>query len=227
MDPESFADLSLRVLAREATAEERRALETELAAQPARREEFERLRLAHSLLRTVAPMTEAARASAPELPSYRLNELRTAVRQHFGPAANRRKTAAGAWNPFLRWIFAGGGLMALATIVIFAGLFNRSVEVGLYGTDTVRSEGGAALSAADMPGGNLVTFDQDAPFDQWQSQPLAWYEHAKIWVDNEHDLLHIVRREKLGLIVTETRPLSPTNEGRRDQIRQAVQELEK
>ncbi len=112
--------------------------------------------------------------------------------------------------------------MAFAVIILcFA---NRTVEVGLYGTDLTRG-GDQTISAADLPSGRLVTFDQDAPFDQWQNQPLAWNEHAKIWVDNEHDLLHIVVRVRHGQILMETQPLAPTNEAQREQIKKLVESL--
>jgi len=226
MDAELFNALALRVLAGEATDDERRALEAELASLPARREEFDQLKLTHGILRAAAPMTQAASATTPELPAYRVNELRTAVRQHFGPAANRKKNRApfGEWIPAMRWLFAGSGVGALGFAVVIFCFANRTVEVGLYGTDLARG-GDKALSAEDVPSARLVTFDADAPFDQWQNQALAWNEHAKIWVDNEHDLLHIVRRVRHGQIVMETQPLAPTNEGQREQIKQVVDAL--
>jgi len=226
MDAESFTTVALRVISREATDDERRALETELSSTPSRREEFEQLKLTHEILRATAPMTEAARATSPELPAYRVNELRTAVRQYFGPAANRKKNPArvGAWIPALRGFFIGSGVAALGFAVVIFCFANRTVEVGLYGTDQVRGLD-QSLTAADIPSARLITFDADAPFDQWESQPLAWNEHAKIWVDNEHDLLHIIRRVRHGQIVMETQPLAPTSEGQREQIKQVVEAL--
>jgi hypothetical protein len=226
MDTESFTSLALRVISREATDDERRALETELAFLPARREEFEQLKLTHEILRATAPMVQATQAITPGLPAYRVNELRTAVRQHFGPVANREKnpTPFGEWIPALRWLFGGSGVAALGFAVVLLCFANRTIEVGLYGTDLARG-GDQALSAADVPSAHLVTFDQDAPFDQWQNQPLAWNEHAKIWVDNERDLLHIIQRVRHGQIVMETQPLAPTNEGQREQIKQVVDAL--
>jgi len=227
MDAESFTALALRVISREATIDEQRALDEELASTPARREELTRLRLTHDILRTVAPMSEAARAHEPELPAYRRNELRTAVRRHFGPAANRDKTVApvGGLIAALRWLFAGTGFAIFGVAVVLVCFANRSVEVGVYETDLVRGDD-AALSQKDLPDAHLVTFEQDTPFGEWQNRPLAWYEHAKIWVDNEHDLLHIVRREAPGQIIMEVRPLAPTAEGQRDQIRQAVETVQ-
>jgi hypothetical protein len=227
MEADSFNDLALRVLAGEATDNERRALEAELSAHPERREEFGQLKRTHDLLRATAPLTGAVTAKEPELPAHRLNELRTAVRQHFGPATQRTKAAsASGWISALRWIFAGGGATALATIAVLLIFSNRSIEVGLYGTYLMRG-GDAGLSPADVPDARLLTFDQDAPFDQWQSRPLAWYEHAKVWVDNEHDLLHVVHRVKHGHIVIQSLPLAPTTAGQRDQIKQVVELLEK
>ena len=219
MDAETFMDLALRVIAGEATADERATLERELAGDAARRAEFEQL----DALLTVAPMTEAARATAPELPAHRVQELRTAVRQSFGPVGARRKPSTPVLDAF-RWLFAGGGLVGLAAIIVVLCFSNRTIEVGLYGSDLTRG-GDQGLSAQDVPAAKLVTFDQDAPFDAWQNRSLAWYEHAKIWVDNEHDQLHIVRRVGYGHVVIETQPLAPTNDAQRAQIQQAVQSL--
>ena len=225
MDADSFTSLAMRVISREATADERRTLDAELTSNPARSEEFEQLQLTHDLLRATAPLTEAASATTPELPAHRVGELRTAVRQHFGPAANRKDAGSTIWAHVLRWVFGGGALAALTFAVVVFSFANRTIEVGLYGTDLAR-DGDHSLSANDIPSARLLTFDQDAPFDQWQSAPLAWNERAKIWIDNEHDLLHIVHRVRHGQIVMETKPLATTNEGQREQIRQLVTELE-
>jgi hypothetical protein len=223
MDNDSFIALALRVLAGEADEEERRALEAELSV-PSRREEFEQIKITHDVLRAAAPMAEAAQATTPELPPYRVNELRTAVRQHFGPAAKKEAVGANIWPHVLRWVFGGGGLAALGFAVAMFCFANRTIEVGLYGTDLMRG-GDHALAPADVPSARLLTFDQDAPFDQWQRQPLAWNERAKIWIDNEHDLLHITHRVRHGQVVTETQPLAATNEGQREQIKQVVAAL--
>jgi hypothetical protein len=226
MDAESFKTLALRVISREATDDERRALDAEMATVPARREEFEQLKITHEILRATAPMTQAAQAITPGLPAYRVNQLRTAVRQHFGPAAAREKTTAisSILFPIARWLLGGCGVGALTFAVVIFCFANRTVEVGLYGTDLTRG-GEQSLSAADIPSAHLLTFDQDASFDQWQNQPLAWNERAKIWVDNEHDLLYIVTRIRHGQIHTETQPLAQTNEALREQINQAVDSL--
>ena len=224
MDAETFNTLALRVIAGEASADDCHALEAELSAEPARREEFQQMQVTHDVLRTTAPMFEAGQATAPELPAYRLNELRTAVRQHFGPAAERSKKPTAAWVPVLRWLFAGTGFTAFGVAVVLMCFANRTIEVGLYGSDLARS-GDQALMAKDVPQAHLVTFDQDAPFDVWQNRPLAWNERGKIWIDNEHDLLHIVRRVSHGQIIMETQPLAPTDDGQLTQIQQAVESL--
>jgi len=225
MDVESFNDLALRVIAGEATVTERQALETEISAHPERRDEFEQMKITHDVLRTTAPMTEAARATGPELPAYRVGELRTVVRQHFGPATARQKSSGGLVN-VLRWILAGGGATALTVLVVVLNLSGRTIEVGMYKSDTVRN-GEVALTPQDIPSAKVITFEQDASFDQWQNQSLAWYEKAKIWVDNEHDVLNIVRRVDHGNIQIEHQPLASTDAGQREQIKQAVDSLQK
>ena len=223
MDAESFIELALRAIAGEATADERRMLESECNSNPARREHFAQLKATHDVLLTAAPMAQAARATTPELPAHRVNELRTAVRQHFGPAKSTAPFAN--WIPALRWLFAGSGAAAIGFAVVIFCFANRTIEVGLYGSDLVRG-GEQGLSQGDVPAAKIVTFSQDASFDQWQSQPLSWNERAKIWIDNERDLLHIVRRVSHGHVVMETQPLAPTNDGQRDQIKRIVAGLQ-
>ncbi len=227
MDAESFTNLALRVLAREATDEERRALDAAMTSNLAYREEFSQLKIAHEVLRILAPMTEATQAREPELPAYRLNELRTAVRQHFGPANQRASTMNnhGLLTPALRWLLGGGVMTALAIVVVLMSFSDRMVEIGLYQTDTVRG-GDTPFSSADVPAAHVVTFNQDAPFDQWK-KTLGWNQHAKVWIDNENDLLHVVRRDKNGQIIEQTEPLAPTNREQREQISRAVESLQK
>ncbi len=223
MDADSFTELALRVIAGEASADERATLERELSAAPSRRDEFEQLALTFEAIRTAAPMNEAAQATAPELPAYRVHELRSAVRRHFGPLAAVRHTPL---LDALRWIFAGGGLTGLAVIIVLFCFANRTIEVGSYADDLVRS-GEHPLTQADLGAAKLLSFEHDAEFDSWQSQPLAWYEHAKIWVDNEHDLLHVTKRVDHGQIVSVTQPLASKEDDQRAQILQAVQNLQR
>ena len=222
MDADTFSELALRVIAGEATADERTTLERELAV-PSRRAEFDQLALTFDALRTAAPVNEAALATAPELPEHRVHELRSAVRRHFGPLTAVRHTPL---LDALRWVFAGGGLTGLAVLVVLFCLANRTIEVGSYADDLVRS-GEHPLTQADLPAAKLLSFEHDAEFDSWQNQPLAWYEHAKIWVDNEHDQLHIIKRVDHGHIISLTQPLAASDADQRAQILQAVQDLQK
>ena len=109
--------------------------------------------------------------------------------------------------------------------MIFLSLSNRSVEVGLYRTDLVRG-GNVSLAPENMPSAQVVTFDEDAAFDQWQ-HTLAWYQHGKVWVDNETNLLHTLRRDANGHLVDHTEPLAATDAEQRDQISAAVASLQK
>ncbi len=229
MEAEPFTELALRVIAGEGTPDDRAALEREFATAPSRHAEFDQLASLFDALRTAAPMNEAVLATAPELPAHRVGELRGAVRRHFGFIATGRHTPL---LDALRWLFAGGGLVGLATLIALLSFSNRTVEVGGYADDLVRS-GEHPLTQADLPAAKLLTFDHDAEFDTWQNQPLAWYEHAKIWVDNEHDLLHIVKRVDHGHVVSVTQPLATSDDSQkaqdaqRAQIQQAVLDLQK
>ena len=223
MDVESFQALALRVIAREATDDERRALEAELASAPQRRGDFDELKVTHDVLRATAPLTEVVQATAPDLPAHRLGELRTAVRQHFGPETKEKAAGSPIWAHILRWVFGGGGLAAAAFAIAMFCFANRTIEVGMLGTGTVRGEQG--VTAQDIPTAKLLAFEQDAAFDAWQNAPLAWDERAKIWVDNEHDLLYVTRRVRHGQVITETQPLAPTDEGQKEQIKQVVNSL--
>jgi hypothetical protein len=227
MDAEYFNALAHRVIAREASETDRRALEAELASVPERRDEFEQLRFTHNLLRTTGPVLEASRANVPELPAHRVGELRTAVRQHFGPANQpAAKREWHIWAHVLRWVFGGGALAGLAFAIVMLCFANRTVEVGLYGSDLAQARGYESLAPQDFSSAKLIPFGDDATFDAWQSQPLGWNEHAKIWVDNEHDLIHIVRRVRHGQILMETLPLAPTAAAQREQIKQVVASLQ-
>ena len=224
MDAQAFTELALRVIAREAGATDRAALDAELAATPARREEFEQLKITHDVLRTTAPVVGATSAQEPRLPAHRVGELRTVVRQHFGPVA-KNDAGSTVWAHVLRWVFGGGGLAAAIFVVVMVGFANKTIEVGLYKTDLARG-GDQGLSAQDMPAAKLIAFDQDAPFDAWQSKPLAWNERAKIWVDNEHDLLYVTHRVRHGQVLTETQPLAPTDAAQMEQIKSVVAGLQ-
>jgi hypothetical protein len=230
MDADTFTDLALRVMTREATEDDRRALEAELESTPARRDEFEQLRITHDLLRTAAPAAEVAvsNSTVPELPAHRVGELRTAVRQHFGPAAAREKSTAGSplFRFLLRWLFGTTGAIGLGFAIFLAFFANRDVEFGAYADGQVRGSD-QPITATDAPGAKFVSFNGDTSFEQWQAAPLAWNEHAKVWIDNEADQIHIVRRVRMGQILRETRPLAPTPDGQRDQLRQLMAELER
>lgn len=225
MEPDAFTELALRVIAREATDEERRALDAELAARPERRDEFAELQVTHDVLRIAAPMTEAAKAAEPELPAYRVNELRTAVRQHFGPAAGRVGKRSIPYL-ILRWMFTGTAAAVVGVTIVLICVSNSTIEVGVYSSDLMRS-GNAGLTPENVPAARFVNFDDDASFDQWQSQPLAWYQHAKIWVDNERDQVHVIQRTQYGHITMVTLPLATTDEAQRAQLQQIAQDLRK
>jgi hypothetical protein len=223
MDADTFTDLALRVIARDATPDDRQALEAELAHDAIRRADFDELKLSLDLMRAAVPLANALPATEPELPVHRVNELRTAVRQNFGPATTRASHRPAGILSALRWLVAGGGLTGLAFLVVFFCFANRTVEIGVYASDSQQRGAEETLSPRDVPAAKWMAFDQDAPFDRFQTEPLAWYQHAKIWVDNEKDQLHIIERRN-GEIVSFTQPLAHSVDGQRTQIQRVIDE---
>ena len=220
MDADTFTDLALQVLAGEADAATRQTLEHALEADPQLGARFNEMKLTHDAFLVAAPLAQAETSTQPELPAYRVNELRTAVRQHFGPARNR---APQTLFSRLRWLWASGALAGFAVVLALMFLSDRTVEVGLYRTNLMRGNEGDVTPQTTTA--KVVLFDQDAPFDQWQ-KTLAWNQHAKIWIDNEHDLLHVLYRDHNGKLAEVTEPLAPTTENERVQIEQAIQTVQ-
>ena len=223
MDADTFTDLALQVLAGNADAATRQSLDRAMEADPQLRARFADLKLTHDAFLVAAPLATAESAAQPELPAYRVNELRTAVRQHFGPAKNR----AGQPHPhflLLRRLWVTGVMAGLALVLAQMFLSDRSVEVGLYRSDVMRGDNGDVTPQGTIA--KVVLFDQDAPFDEWQ-KTLAWNQHAKIWIDNEHDLVHVLYRDRNGKLAEVTEPLAPSAAEERTQIEQAIRTVGK
>jgi hypothetical protein len=110
MNEQRFFDLTMKVIARQASEAERAELEALTAGQPELKAEWERLQADSRLAQTLIPLSEAAAATAGELPGYARQRLQSKVRHTLGqPTAEERKWS---WN--WRWMLAP----ALATAVV-------------------------------------------------------------------------------------------------------------
>src|SRR5207253_1098340 len=84
INDQSFFELAMKVIARQATDAERADLHALLAQQPELRAEFARLEADAGVAKDVLPLITACTASTGEFPAYARERLQTAVRQTLG-----------------------------------------------------------------------------------------------------------------------------------------------
>ncbi len=195
MQDDAFHELAMKVLRREATADEVSAVKSLLAQDSLRREEFEALQIAHSITQATAPLSDALKATEPKLPAYRKGELQSAVRHHFkesnlSDSARQKDLSEIDW---LRWIFKAGWSLALGLLVLSLVIRPSSVEFGGY-TESLNRSLSSKTVTSQNPRLVIKRFERDQDFDQWIHQPFAFNEKARIWIDEEKDQLHILHR---------------------------------
>jgi hypothetical protein len=115
MNDQSFFDLAMKVIARQATDAERADLGALLAQEPELRAEFERLEKDARVAKDVLPFITACTASTGEFPTYARERLQTAVRQTLGRPKFAAKEPLRAW----RWVL---GLAIATAVVLFLAL---------------------------------------------------------------------------------------------------------
>jgi len=115
MNYQSFFDLAMKVIARQATDAERADLDALLAQEAEFRAEFARLKTDARIAKDALLFTNAYTASTGEFPAYARERLQTAVRQTLGrpKAAPRKPDRSLAWG--WRWM----PRLAIATAVVF------------------------------------------------------------------------------------------------------------
>lgn len=224
MKTDEFQELALKVLAREATAVESAVLQSEVAKDASRRREFDELRAAMSLLREAGTVAGATRATTPELPKYRMNELRDAVRLHFLVKPSEKPERSLLPLP-LRWLLGTGFTgAALACLLLWVSASRQEIEVGMYKELAMRS--GAPLVLPSNPHVQKQAFEKEEEFEKWKQQPLAWNQRAKVWVDEENDTIHIIRRDGLWNVRETTQPLAAKKPEQQIQVGKILQSLE-
>jgi hypothetical protein len=115
MNAQSFFDLAMKVIARQATDAERADLGALLAQEPELRAEFERLETDVRVAKEALPLITACTASTGEFPAYARERLQTAVGQTLG----RPKFVAKEPRRGLRWVLG----LAIATAVVLVLAF--------------------------------------------------------------------------------------------------------
>jgi hypothetical protein len=119
VNDQSFFDLAMKVIARQATDTERAELDALLAREPDLRAEFERLETDARVAKDAMPLIAACTASTGEFPAYARERLQTAVRQTLGRPKSAAKDSPQdlpdrslAWG--WRWVLS----LAIATAVV-------------------------------------------------------------------------------------------------------------
>src|SRR5260370_3294463 len=128
MNDQEFFDLAMKVIARQASDDERAEVDALLASQPKLKAEFERLEADARMAREVLPLMEAAEATAGELPGYARGRLQTKVRETLGrpqrsPESASQKERKLIWR--WRWVLGLGAATAVVMLLLVP-IFTRS-----------------------------------------------------------------------------------------------------
>jgi len=221
MNEEQFTEIALKVLSGEADAAERARLETALREDKALALEFESLRETFLAARQSSPLLAARHPESVPFPEYRLQELQASVRAAFPQKKAGRKESL---LPLFRYLFSpwGGAAFALLAVsfVLLSNTLNPKpyVAIGMYAEEATRGEN--ASPTMDFADATTHRFDSDAAFAAWLASPFSKGEKARIWIDEEKDLLHI--RTPLA---EKTEPLPPTPQDRTTRLQALAHEI--
>jgi hypothetical protein len=161
MNDQSFFDLAMKVIARQATDAERADLGALLAQQPELRAEFERLEKDAHVAKDALPFIAACTASTGEFPTYARERLQTAVRQTLGRPkfAAKEPPRSLAW----RWRWVLGLAVATAVVLLLAVPVFRTTNAPVIQLAIL--DMGGATRGADT---NEVAILQEA----WKGTPV-------------------------------------------------------
>jgi hypothetical protein len=191
MNQEEFELLANRVLAGEASSAEKQILDALLAKDLDRYKEYEAMRVAHRAIRQGLPLTGALKSTAPELPPYRVNELRASVREAFTEAERSERSStsilAVLWQRISppAWAWAGGAvLLFLLYLIAMPWGGSRRIEVAMYADYTVRGPTRFASLKNDRHV-EVKLFKKDDAFERWKKQRMPRNLGGRIWIDDE------------------------------------------
>jgi len=221
MNEEQFTEIALKVLSGEADVAERARLETALREDKALALEFESLRETFLAARQSSPLLAARHTEAVPFPEYRLQELKASVRSAFPQKKGGQKESRLSLFRYLvsPWGGAALALLAVSFVLLSNALSPKPyVAVGMYAEETTRGENASQIT--DVAGATTHRFDTDAAFAAWLASPFSKGEKARIWIDEEKDLLHI--RTPL---TERAEPLPSTPQDREARLRALAHEI--
>ena len=117
MNDQSFFDLAMKVIARQANEAEHADLDALLAREPELRAEFTRLEKDVRVAKDVLPLVAACTAPTGQFPAYARERLQTTVRQTLGRPKSEGPDRSLAWG--WRWVL---GLAAATAVVVIVAL---------------------------------------------------------------------------------------------------------
>ncbi|MDX2225672.1 MAG: hypothetical protein SFY92_01020 [Verrucomicrobiae bacterium] len=219
MNQELFEQCTLKMLAGEATPEEILQVETACRQDPLREREFQELREAYLITRDVLPLVSAQFEEVPELPEYRVGPLQAAVRRQFAPGKGPRREGAWGWA----WPLGLAGAACVLLAFLYGPGQTELIELAVIREGTVRSAE-TELSAKELKV-MVREFEDEKQFEAWVQKPLTTGSRARIWFDEETEVIRVERRGDGGRMVQKTYRLPSSNVERQKVLRQIVAEL--
>ena len=214
MTDEEFDALALRVLSGNARPEEALELQGLLAAEDARASQFKELKEAYQITAALLPVTEALQSGEKMLPAYRMQELRGEVRKCFpkNPALAQERVSV-IWEFLFAPPVWGMAAVLLCGLLLFeqARIGSGPVEFGGYAGTSMRGE--QEQLPEDLKVRVTVrSFEREDQFANWQKGNRVDTAKARIWFDDEKDLVHVLRPGGLfspSVMVTYPLPENP------------------
>jgi len=191
MNDESFFDLAMKVIARQATETERAELDALLAREPELKTEFERLQTDVRTAKDALPLVSAAQVAAGELPAYARERLQTKVRQTLGRPQTSGEPEREQKTIWKWWWFLGLATGATAVVLLLLPMFTRPawpvVQVAVL--DTVGAVRGSDTNQVEIlkqqwKSFDVQNFDNAAVLEIWETNwPTGDKVTAKVVYD--------------------------------------------
>lgn len=224
MTEDEFEALAIKVLSGAGSPDEEKNLRHLTSQDAERANSLAETKAILAFAKATLPTAIALEKQEPHLPAYRLNELKGAVRRHF---PQKRKSSKPWWREWFPQL-ATGSVAALVLIALLAyGMSPVSgpVEFGSYADSPTRG-GDEELSLKDIPGLEKHSFSKEEDFTLWQQKGGNTSASARIWLDDEHDLIHIVHERKWSFFSSEqTVPLPAETAKREALLKSLIQEI--
>ena len=167
MNDQSFFDLAMKVIARQATDAERADLDALLAEEPKLRAEFVQLETDARLAKEALPLIAACGASTGEFPAYARERLQTTVRQTLGRPESAAKVPDRSLVWDWRWVL--GLAVATAVVVLVALPIFRTPNAPVIQLAMLDTAGGTRGADAN----ELATLQET-----WKGSPVQNFSSA-------------------------------------------------